>query len=274
MAPDSAIRPGVLPPLRHRFWRGVEVLLACARFQMAETLSAWIIIAVTVFQPVVFLLITLLPSADRTAANGTRVAVGVALSVSWAATAWGAASVLRRERAMGTLARALAGLVDARLIALGKGLGVALLSNLWALVTLAVTLIALRQPVSFANPGALLLGYVVLIASGSAIGLLIGSVFVVTRYGPQVSSFLTYPIILLGGMLIPAELFPPPLSWVSTVISLRWLQEFLVTSAVGTPNYVALGVAVGLTVGYAAGGIWLFGRIAQKARRDGSLDLY
>jgi hypothetical protein len=88
---------------------------------------------------------------DRSAAAGTCVAAGVALSVSWSATAWGAASVLRRERAMGTLTRALAGLVDARLIALGKGLGSALLSNVWALATLAVTLIALRQPVSFAT---------------------------------------------------------------------------------------------------------------------------
>lgn len=59
--------------------------------------------------------------------------------------------MLRRERAMGTLTRVLAGLVDARLIALGKGLGSALLSNVWALATLAVTLIALRQPVSFAT---------------------------------------------------------------------------------------------------------------------------
>ncbi|MBA3419031.1 MAG: ABC transporter permease [Geodermatophilaceae bacterium] len=270
----TALRPDGLPTRTQGLWRGLEVMLICARIQMAEVRSAWIIIAVTVFQPIVFLLVTLLPAADRSAAAGTRVAVGVALSVSWSATAWGAASVLRRERAMGTLARALAGLVDARLIALGKGLGSALLSNVWALATLAVTLIALRQPVSFAHPGALVLGYVVLIASGSAIGLLIGSVFVVTRYGAQVSAFLTFPIILLGGMLIPPELFPPPLNWVSAVISLRWLQEFLVTSALGAPNYTALAMAALLTVGYALGGIWLFGRIAHKARRDGSLDLY
>lgn len=260
--------------LRQRVWRGAEVMLVCARLQMAEVRAAWIIIAVTVFQPIVFLLVVLLPSADRSGAAGTRAAVGVALSVSWTATAWGAASVLRRERAMGTLARALAGLVDARLIALGKGLGSALLSNAWALGTLMLTLLALRQPVMLANPEALLLGYGVLIASGSAIGLLIGSVFVVTRYGAQISAFLTFPVILFGGMLIPPDLFPPPLNLVSSVISLRWLQEFLVTAALGSPHYAALGYAVLLTVGYALGGIWLFGRIAQKARRDGTLDLY
>lgn len=114
-----------------RALRGTEVMLYCARLQMAEVRQAWIIIGVTIFQPVVFLLVALLPASDRSAEVGTRVAVGVALSVSWSATAWGAASVLRRERAMGTLARALAGLVDARLIVLGKGLGAALLSNIW-----------------------------------------------------------------------------------------------------------------------------------------------
>jgi len=174
---------------------------------------------------------------------------------------------------MGTLTRALAGLVDARLGARqGAGLGV------------AVERLGTCHPGGDADraapagllrhPGALVLGYVVLIASGSAIGLLIGSVFVVTRYGAQVSAFLTFPIVLLGGMLIPPELFPPPLNWVSAVISLRWLQEFLVTSALGAPNYTALAMAALLTVGYALGGIWLFGRIAHKARRDGSLDLY
>lgn len=256
-----------------RISRDAEITLTCARLQMAEVSRAWIVIAVTVFQPVVFLLVALLPSADRSAQTGTRVAVGVALSVSWSATAWGAASVLRRERAMGTLARALAGLVDARLIVLGKGLGASLLSTVWGLTTLAVALAALRQPVTLTNPGWLLLGFVVLLASGSAIGLLIGSVFVLTRYGPQVTAFLTFPVILLGGMLIPPEILPTPLTWVSALISLRWLQEFLVTSATGSPNLAALGYAVLLTVGYAGGGIALFGRIVDRARRVGSLDL-
>lgn len=256
-----------------RVTNGAEVVLVCARLQMAEIRTAWIIIAVTIFQPIVFLLVALLPSADRSAEAGTRVAVGVALSVSWSATAWGSASVLRRERAMGTLARALAGLVDARLIVLGKGLGASLLSTVWALTTLAVTLVALRQPVSLSNPGSLLLGFLVLLASGSAIGLLIGSVFVVTRYGPQVTAFLTFPVILLGGMLIPPEILPTPLTWVSALISLRWLQEYLVTSAAGSPNLAALGYAVVLTVGYAAAGIALFGGIVDRARREGTLDL-
>ncbi|CAN5685543.1 hypothetical protein BH18ACT7_BH18ACT7_11700 [soil metagenome] len=256
-----------------RVLRGAEVMLVCARLQMAEIRTAWIIIGVTIFQPIVFLLVALLPSADRSAEAGTRVAVGVALSVSWSATAWGSASVLRRERAMGTLARALAGLVDARLIVLGKGLGASLLSTVWALATLAVTLVALRQPVSLANPGWLLLGFAVLLASGSAVGLLIGSVFVLTRYGPQVTAFLTFPVILLGGMLIPPEILPTPLTWVSALISLRWLQEYLVTSAAGSPNLAALGYAVVLTVGYAAAGIGLFGGIVDRSRREGTLDL-
>lgn len=260
--------------IAERFIRGGEVIFVCARLQMAEIRSAWVIIAVTVFQPIVFLLVALLPSADRSAEAGTRVAIGVALSVSWAATAWGAASVLRRERAMGTLGRALSGLVDTRLITLGKGLGAALLSTAWALVTLVVTLVALRQPVSFMNPGWLLLGFGVLLASGSSIGLLIGSIFVVTRYGQQISSFLTYPIILLGGMLIPPGILPTPLSWVSSLVSLRWLQEFLVTSASGSPNLTALIYAVLLTILYAVSGLHVFNRIVRRARQEGTLDLY
>ena len=97
--------------------------------------------------------------------------------------------------------------------------------------------------------------------------------FVLTRYGPQVTAFLTFPVILLGGMLIPPEILPTPLTWVSALISLRWLQEYLVTSAAGSPNLAALGYAVVLTVGYAAAGIGLFGGIVDRSRREGTLDL-
>lgn len=252
----------------------VLVMYAAARMQMIEIRSNMIAVSIVVFNPVLFVSVPLLLSPDRSAEMGTRVAVGVALMISWSATAWGAAAVLRRERTMGTLARALCGVIDARLITLGKGFAASVFTSLASLVTIGLTLLALRQPITFPHPRALGLGYLLLIASGSAMGLLIGSVFVVTRYGAQVSAILVTPILLLGGILVPSDYFIPPLSWVGAAFSLRWLREFMVSSALASPNYVALGWSAGLTISYTLGGMWLFARVIGKARRDGNLDLY
>lgn len=252
----------------------LEVLAFSARMSINETRASPMLLAVVVFQPVTFLLIALLPMADPTPEQGTRVAMGVLLSAFWSSTVWGSASVLRRERFGGTLARALAGLMDARLIVLGKGLGSSMLTIAVTIVSVVVTLLLLRQSVLLDHAGLIVLGLLVVVASGAAVGLLVGSIFVVTRYGPAVSSALMYPVILLGGMLIPLEVLPGSVRWLSSMISLRWLQEWLTSSAYGKPNLTALLIGVALTIGYAVGGAWLFGRVALKARRDGTLDLY
>ena len=74
----------------------------------------------------------------------------------------------------------------------------------------------------------------------AAIGLLVGSVFVLTRHGPQVSSALMYPVFLLGGMLLPPETLPTPLEWVSYGISTRWLTQFIAGAAAGSVDAPAL----------------------------------
>lgn len=247
---------------------------ASARMQFIETRTSVIVLTTATLFPVMLLLVTLLPAADRSAAAGTRAAFATGLSAAWSATAWGAASVLRRERATGTLARALMGIPDPRVVALGKGLGASTLSAGLIVVTVAATLAVLRQPVEPADPAAVVVGLAVLVASGAAVGLLVGTVFVVTRYGAQVSAALTTPVLVFGGMLVPPSQLAPALRWIPSLVSLRWLNEFLISSATGAPNLVALAMATALTVAYGAAGAWLFARVADRARTDGSIDLY
>lgn len=61
-------------------WRNsIAVLLICARMQIIELKSTWVVIAIAVIQPVAFLLIALVPSADRSASAATPIVLGVAL---------------------------------------------------------------------------------------------------------------------------------------------------------------------------------------------------
>lgn len=98
---------------------------------------------------------------------------------------------------------------------LGKSLGSSLVSVALVTTTVAVVLAVLRQPVQLAGAGWLLLGLLVVLLSGTSVGVLIGSLFILSRHGPQLSSALMYPVYLLGGMLIPPDLVPGWLSWLS-----------------------------------------------------------
>jgi hypothetical protein len=74
-------------------------------------------------------------------------------------------------------------------------------------------------------------------------------------------------------MLVPLSLVPVQLRWLSAGISLRWLQEFFVSTAAGRPDLSDLGIAAMLTAAYAAGGVLLFHRTVDLARKKATLDL-
>ena len=110
-------------------------------------------------------------------------------------------------------------------------------------------------------------------ASGTALGMLMSCLFLVTPYGMHLSSALMYPIFLIGGMLIPADVLPRPFQFVSALVSLRWAQEFLTAAATGRPDLRAYLIMVGLTIGYFVAAVWTFNRLVDRARRGGNLEL-
>jgi ABC-2 type transport system permease protein len=261
------------PPIPERWATALDVVHISARTQWAETRTSPFVVMLGVVQPAVFLIVAPAPQDRPDPAEVARVAFGVLLTSFWAATVWAGAGILRRERFQGTLGRTLVGVHDPLVVVLGKSLSASLSSALSVAVTVAVVLAAWGRRPELGGGPLLLVGALVVLASGTAIGLLIGSLFLLTRYGPALSSALMYPVFLLGGMLVPLTLIPGWLRWASALISLRWLQEFFVSTSTGAPDGRALLLAVVLTAGYAVAGVALFRRIVGIARRQGTLDL-
>jgi ABC-2 type transport system permease protein len=250
-----------------------DVVRISARTQWEDTRTSPFLILLSIVQPAVFLLIALAPQGDPTPAEVTRVAFGVLLTSFWGSTIWAAAGILRRDRSQGTLARALTGVHDPLIVILGKSVSASLVAAGGTSLTLALVLGAWRQPVQLADAPLLVVGAVAVLASGTAIGILIGSLFLLTRHGPALSSALMYPVFLLGGLLVPLAEIPSSLRWMSWLISLRWLQQYFVSTSAGKPDGGALAAAVLLTAAYTAAGALLFRHIVDIARRQGSLDL-
>jgi ABC-2 type transport system permease protein len=203
----------------------------------------------------------------------TAVATAVLLMAYWGSTVWQGANILRRERMQGTLAMFMRGVRDPLLVLTGMSLGASLGPALLTALTVAVMLVVLGAPAVVASPGWFGFGLVAAIASGTALGTVLSSVFLLTRFGLQLSSALLYPVFLLAGLLIPVDVYPVGIRWLSWFISLRWAQQFLVSTAHGDLDFGALGLVGLLTLAYAAAGVLAFRRIDHLVRGRGTLEL-
>jgi ABC-2 type transport system permease protein len=221
--------------------------------------------------PAVFLVVSA-EGGQLTAAKATDLVIAVTLTALWGSTVWISGGVLRRERTYGTLARCVTGVHSPVLVLMGKSLGATLNSIIAILASNAVTALALRLPLRFGNPGWLVVGLLLMIASGTALGALLSCLFLVTRNGLIWSSALMYPVFTLGGLLIPTSALPVWLRWVPLALSLRWIHEFLGQTAAGTLDLTPLAVALGLTATYVLLAWWAFSRSVDRSRKEGTLD--
>lgn len=255
-----------------RWRRALFVLWVSARTEQADMRGRSSLINVSVVQPLVFLLITAGVRAPDPA-RATWLVSAVVLTSLWGSTVWMAGGVLRRERSAGTLARCVTGLHPAQWVLLGKCLGATAFSLVAITASTAVAALLLRIPVEVAEPGWVAVGVLVVALSATALGMLLSCLFLVTRHGLAWSSALMYPVFLLGGLLIPRDVLPDWLAWLSRLVSLHWAQDFLTSAAAGAARFSSLGAALLLTCGYFAVAWWSLRRSVDHARGRGSLDL-
>lgn len=257
----------------HRLMAVTEVFVTSARHQMAVVRAHPLFLVLGILQPLALLLVMFFARNRPIGAQATAIATAVLLMSYWGATVWQGAGILRRERSNGTLGASMRGVRSPVLVLAGKSLGATLLPALLTAATVATTLALLRTPVTIAAPGWYLLGLVSAILSGTAMGLLLCSLFLLTRFGPQLASALLYPVFLLAGLLIPPDFLPPAVRWLGWFVSLRWAQQFLVSAAGGAPDLGSLGLVGILTCGYIIGGVAAFRRIDHLVRSRGNLEL-
>lgn len=227
----------------------------------------------TIIQPIVFLLLVDARQHPTTPAQTTSALVAVTLTAMWGSMLWTSGGILRREIADGTLARSVTAIADARIVVIGKCAGATLLCFLLVVGTSVGMALALRVDVALGSIPALVTGLLLVALAGTALGYLFAGVFVVSRHPSHLTAALTYPILIVGGLIIPSSMLPVPLSYLSYGISLSWAHTFLDHAAVGTFDATAAAMTVGLTTLYFIGGGRLFAQLVRHARHEGTLGL-
>lgn len=102
----------------------------------------------------------------------------------------------------------------------------------------------------------------------------LSAVFIVAPGARIVQNTLSFPVYLLGGVLIPVSVFPTWLEVVSRGVYLSWSGDLLRAASAGRP-VDSWGIWVGMIVllGLAAllAGLWSIERFVRRARADGTL---
>jgi ABC-2 type transport system permease protein len=259
-------------PRRSSAW---FAFMASARMQISLGVIHSMTYAAGILNATLFLgILVLSRRTPPDTATATTMVTGSALAAFWASCVWGGVAVLRRERSWGVFGRSLTGVQSPLVVLTGKVAGYSLLNLAVVLLSLVGGCVLFGLRPAFANPPAALLGFVVVLASGTAASLLVSGVLVVSRHSLAISSAIGMPVTLLGGTILPLSVFPEPVRLLSHAISLSWLQEFLSSTASGSLDWAALVWAVALSIIYAVVGVLIFARMLDRARREATLELF
>ncbi|MEV0621902.1 ABC transporter permease [Nonomuraea sp. NPDC050404] len=246
-------------------------LLASARVQLkSETRLAGVMAGVV--QPAVFMAVTLLAAGP--AAVGTRTAVGCGLLGLWGAIVWRFGLVLRQERQRGILAGLVSRPAGLTVVLIGKSLGSMVRSAVLTALTVGVVAAMAGHPVRIAAPAVFTITALATLISATALGLLLCSVFLLSRSAVRIAETLIYPVFILGGLLVPTSLLPGWAQQLSTLVSLRWAGELLLDAAAGRAQQPGDWLSLAATTtGYAVSAVVGLRLVLRKIRAEGTLEL-
>lgn len=184
--------------------------------------------------------------------------------------------VIQTERWSGTVDYLLAAPVSFASVVLGRiftSMVVAAVSffEVWAFGKWA-----LRATVTIHHPYIFAASLIVTLVAMTTTSLLLANLFVLSRDAATFSNSASYPIYLLGGILVPVALLPGWLQPVTKIVFLSWSARLLRASLDSAPaDGVLLDFAMIIVLGSAAFAVatYLMNRLLANARRTGELTL-
>jgi ABC-2 type transport system permease protein len=105
------------------------------------------------------------------------------------------------------------------------------------------------------------------------LGMVLASLFVRFRYANALTNLLDYPVWLLSGMLVPAELMPDWVRPVAWLLPTTWGVRAIRDAMLGGEPLMAVGVCLLLAAAYLGLGLLTIRVFAALARRRASLAL-
>ncbi|MFJ5991388.1 ABC transporter permease [Lentzea sp. NPDC092896] len=252
----------------------MRLFWSVARFQAVLASRAPDTVHVLVVAPlytVVFLAIS--DHADRSDLAPYAVLAPVLMSL-WSLALLTAGDLIRRERSRGTLEAMVATPASFAVVVIARITTVTMISLVsfaesWVVALLLFdTVIVIEHPVALVS--CLLVSALAMAGTASAMA----GLHVLVPTARTLQNTLTYPIYLLGGVLVPVSYLPEWLQPLSRLVFLSWSADLLRAALAPQPVtdlVPRLGAIAGLGAAGCAVGVVMIGRILRRVRYTGTL---
>lgn len=206
---------------------------------------------------------------------GAFAVIGPMLVAVWQMALFVAGVIVSREREQGTLEPLVASPAPASVVLVGRITAIVGYSLL-GFVEAVVIAVVFDRPVTVHHPGVFALAAVLTAAAAAATSLVIATLLVWSRTAITYQNSISYPILVLGGAVVPVALLPGWLQPVSRLVFLSWSGDLLRASlhpATVPQPALRLAMLAGLGIIGFVGGHQLLRTALGRARRDGTLAL-
>lgn len=199
--------------------------------------------------------------------------IGPGLIGLWAISLDVAAAMLTSDRWGGQLELFLGTSASMSLVVLGRVFAISAVGMLTFVESWLVARVFFGVTVPVEHPALAALALLVIAIGSAFTATLLASGFMLSRNLHVFQNSLSYPIYILGGIVVPIIALPGWVHPLSTVVYLYWGADLL-RGAMGAPHpgHVALDIAMslGLAAAALAAGIALTARFKQHLRVDAS----
>ncbi|HSQ38788.1 MAG TPA: ABC transporter permease [Anaerolineales bacterium] len=243
--------------------------------QMKSNAVSIYFIATLFLQPVIFTIISVGTYLYGEKPDlGLFAVTGTGLISIWNNNLFTSGEIIRGERRTGTLSLIMATPTSLLLILLGKSFANAITSAFAMGITFLTGLLAFGLPIGIADPLAFTIGLILIIVSITCLGLVFGSLFILTRNAGEFVSVANFPVYILSGLSVPLTLLPLWTRPLSQFLTPTWGNIALNAAASGIggsmlPNYLWI---IGLSLIYLAIARVLYKRVEFLALQAGTLE--
>ena len=238
----------------------------------------WII--PSIIAPFIFTMVALFLFVNVTGPVLLYAVLGGGLMGMWGTTVYGSGSSITFDRWNGTMEATLAAPVPLIWIIAGRVAWNTFIGVINGGLILAIGMLWFRTGIPIANPVPFVFATLVTYVSLSSFGLMLATIYVLSRKGGFIENSLEVPVYIATGTMFPVALLPLATQPIAFILGPTWGIEAIRKAAIagyaglGTSYWTDMVILIAETAVYFVISFYLFVRVEKLAKRNGTLEEY
>ena len=255
----------------------IRIIGASFKLQTKERMVQDFFVFTLIYQPILFTILTVGTYLFGGKPNfGLFAITGAGMVGIWNNNLWSSGEIVDHERSSGTLSLLIASPTPLLFVLLGKSLANAITSIIAMGMTFATGAIVYHLPLGIADPLGFVGGLFFTVIALTCLGLVIGSLFVLSRNSGYAMNVANYPIYLLSGLAVPLSILPVWTRPISDSLATTWGNLVLNQAAGSLSGSVLTSILwlISLSLIYLLIAFGLYKHVEHRALSLGNLELW